>query len=163
MDERVKFIARVLGGETMSRLCEEFAISRKTGYKILKRYRDCGVEGLTDRSRRPYRHANQLPLQIETLIVRLKRERPSWGAPKIRERLNRLYPDVHRPAIRPGAKGHHAASRCDGRKEEKGPGRRCSQTPQTLIVPRGRTDPSQRSGRRAMSQMWGAWASRFAG
>jgi putative transposase len=99
MDERVKFIARVLDGETMSRLCDEFAISRKTGYKILKRYRDCGVEGLTDRSRRPYRHANQLPLQIETLIVRLKRERPSWGAPKIRERLARLYPDVHRPAI----------------------------------------------------------------
>ena len=99
MDERVKFIARVLDGEAMSRLCEEFSISRKTGYKILKRYRDCGVDGLTDRSRRPYRHANQLPIQIETLIVRLKRERPAWGAPKIRERLARLYPDVHKPAI----------------------------------------------------------------
>ena len=99
MDERVKFIARLLDGEAMSRLCEEFSISRKTGYKILKRYRDCGVDGLTDRSRRPYRHANQLPIQIETLIVRLKRERPAWGAPKIRERLARLYPDVHKPAI----------------------------------------------------------------
>ena len=99
MDERVKFIARMLDGEAMSRLCEEFSISRKTGYNILKRYRDCGVEGLTDRSRRPYRHANQLPLQIETLIVRLKREKPAWGAPKIRERLARLYPDVQRPAI----------------------------------------------------------------
>jgi transposase len=99
MDERVKFIARLLDGESMSGLCEEFSISRKTGYKILKRYRDCGVEGLTDRSRRPYRHANQLPLQIETLIVRLKRERPAWGAPKIRERLARLYPNVQRPAI----------------------------------------------------------------
>ena len=99
MDERVKFIARRLDGETMSRLCEEFGISRKTGYKILQRYRDCGVEGLTNRSRRPYRHANQLPIQIETLIVRLKRERPAWGAPKIRERLARLYPDVHKPAI----------------------------------------------------------------
>jgi len=96
MEERVKFIARMLDGEAMSRLCEEFSISRKTGYKILKRYRDCGVEGLIDRSRRPYRHANQLPLQIETLIVRLKRERPAWGAPKIRERLARLYPDVQR-------------------------------------------------------------------
>jgi putative transposase len=99
MDERVKFIARLLDGERMSGLCEEFSISRKTGYKILKRYRDCGVEGLTDRSRRPYRHANQLPIQVETLIVRLKREKPAWGAPKIRERLSRLYPDVQRPAI----------------------------------------------------------------
>jgi putative transposase len=79
MDERVKFIARLLDGEAMSQLCEEFSISRKTGYKILRRYRDCGVEGLTDRSRRPYRHANQLPLQIETLIVRLKTEKPTWG------------------------------------------------------------------------------------
>jgi putative transposase len=99
MDERVRFIARLLDGEKMSGLCEEFSISRKTGYKILERYRDCGVEGLTDRSRRPYRHANRLPIQIETLIVRLKRERPAWGAPKIRERLARLYPDVHKPAI----------------------------------------------------------------
>ena len=99
MDERVKFIARLLDGETMSGLCREFGIWRKTGYKIQERYRDCGVEGLTDRSRRPYRHANQLPIQIETLIVRLKRERPAWGAPKIRERLARLYPDIQRPAI----------------------------------------------------------------
>jgi hypothetical protein len=29
MDERVKFIARLLDGEAMSRLCEEFEISRK--------------------------------------------------------------------------------------------------------------------------------------
>ena len=99
MDERVKFIARVLDGETMAQLCDEFAISRKTGYKILKRYNDSGLEALTDRSRRPYRHANQLPFQIETLIVRLKEDRPAWGAPKIRERLRRLYPDVHCPAI----------------------------------------------------------------
>ena len=61
-----------------------------TGYKIFNRYKNFGVEGLTDRSRRPYRHANQLPFQIEKRIVELKRERPSWGAPKIRERLRRL-------------------------------------------------------------------------
>jgi putative transposase len=99
MEERLRFVARLLEGESMSQLCEEFGISRKTGYKILHRYRECGVEGLTDRARRPYRHANQLPIQVETLIVRLKREKPACGAPKIRERLARLYPEVHRPAI----------------------------------------------------------------
>ena len=99
MDERVRFIARLLDGEAMSRLCEEFSISRKTGYKILKRYRDCGVEGLTDRSRRPYRQANKLAFQIETLIVQLKREHPSWGAPKIREKLRRRHDDIQTPAI----------------------------------------------------------------
>jgi putative transposase len=99
MDERLKFVARLLDGEPMAGLCREFGISRKTGYKILTRYNEIGLEGLTDRSRRPYRHANQLPTQIETLIVRLKQDKPSWGAPKIRERLARLYPDVHTPAI----------------------------------------------------------------
>src|SRR5436305_12837432 len=83
----------------MAVLCRRFGISRKTGYKILDRYNSCGLEGLTDSSRRPYRHANQLPVQIETQIVRLKQDRPNWGAPKIRERLVRLYPDVHTPAI----------------------------------------------------------------
>src|SRR5215469_15882500 len=99
MDERLKFIARLLDGEQMAPLCREFGISRKTGYKILTRYNATGLDALTDRSRRPYRHANQLPIQIETLIVRLKQDKPSWGAPKIRERLARLYPDVHTPAI----------------------------------------------------------------
>src|SRR6195256_4059630 len=99
MDERLKFIARLLDGEKMAAVCRDFSISRKTGYKILKRYNEVGLEGLTDRSRRPYRHANQLPVQIETLIVRCKQDKPHWGAPKIRERLGRLYPDVHTPAI----------------------------------------------------------------
>jgi putative transposase len=99
MDERVKFVARLLEGEKMAVLCREFGISRKTGYKILERYNDTGLEGLTDRSRRPYRHANQLPFQVEALIVRLKQEKPSWGAPKIMELLAKRYPDVHRPAI----------------------------------------------------------------
>ena len=52
MDERVRFISRLLDGEQMARLCAEFGISRKTGYKIYRRYKGCGVEGLTDRSRR---------------------------------------------------------------------------------------------------------------
>src|SRR5947207_9891739 len=79
MDERLKFVARLLDGEKMAALCREFGISRKTGYKIITRYNSCGIEGLTDRSRRPYRHANQLPVQIATLIVRLKQDRPTWG------------------------------------------------------------------------------------
>ena len=82
MDERLKFIARLLDGEKMAVVCREFGISRKTGYKILTRYNAIGLDGLTDRSRRPYRHANQLPFQVETQIVRLKQDKPSWGAPK---------------------------------------------------------------------------------
>lgn len=99
VDERLRFIARLLEGEKMAALCAEFGISRKTGYKIYGRYKDCGVQGLTDRSRRPYRHANQLPLVVEQAIVGLKREYPEWGAPKIQDRLRRRWPAVHTPAI----------------------------------------------------------------
>jgi putative transposase len=99
MDERLRFVARLLEGEKMAELCREFDISRKTGYKIFQRYKDLGLEGLTDRSRRPFRQANKLPMQIETLIVQFKREHPTWGAPKIREKLRRRHDDVQTPAI----------------------------------------------------------------
>ena len=99
MDERLRFVARLLEGEKMAPLCAEFGISRKTGYKIFERYKDCGVAAFSDRSRRPYRQANRLPPQLEAIIVRLKREYPGWGAPKIREKLRRQSSAPHLPAI----------------------------------------------------------------
>jgi len=92
MEERLRFIARLLDGEAMTDVCREFGISRKTGYKILGRYKDEGSAALTDRSRRPVRYANQLPPQIEGLVVSLKRGKPHWGARKIRELLVRRLP-----------------------------------------------------------------------
>jgi hypothetical protein len=82
MDERVRFVARLLEGEKMVALCREFAISRKTGYKIFDRYKESGLEALTDRSRRPWRYGNQLPPQVETAIVHLKQEKPYWALAK---------------------------------------------------------------------------------
>ena len=100
MEERLKFVARLLDGEEMSFLCREFGISRKTGYKIYDRYKECGLEALTDRSRRPFRYANQLPFQLETAIVSLKREKPHWGARKLRELLVRKFrQEVKVPAV----------------------------------------------------------------
>jgi len=98
MDERMKFIGRLLEGEKMAELCREFGISRKTGYKFWQRYKDIGIRGLTDRARRPMRYANQLPPQLKSEILRIKRDKPSWGAPKIREILRRKYPEVKTPA-----------------------------------------------------------------
>ena len=83
MDERLRFVAKLLDGEAMTDVRREFGISRKTGHKIFQRYKDSGVEALSDRSRRPVRYANQLSSQIESLIVTLKREKPHWGARKI--------------------------------------------------------------------------------
>ena len=99
MEERLRFVARLLEGEAMSDLCREFGISRKTGYKIFNRYKQHGLVALEDRSRRPWRYANQLPFQVESLIVEIKREKPRWGARKIRELLvKRLDSDVRVPA-----------------------------------------------------------------
>ncbi len=53
MEERLRFVARLLEGEAMTEICREFGISRKTGYKIFDRYREHGLEALSDRSRRP--------------------------------------------------------------------------------------------------------------
>ena len=99
MDERLRFVARLLDGEPMTDVCRAFGISRKTGYKLMERYRQEGPVALADRSRRPVRYANQLPDQVERLIVDLKREKPHWGARKIREILvRRLAGDVRIPA-----------------------------------------------------------------
>ena len=98
MDERLRFVARLLEGEKMAALCREFGISRPTGYKIFTRYKDLGLEGLIDRSRRPYRQANRLPFQVERTIVALRQEHPTWGAVKIREKILRDFPMVPAPA-----------------------------------------------------------------
>src|SRR5579859_5757178 len=79
MDERMRFVIRLKDGESMASLCREFGISRKTGYKIFERYEQCGLEGLSDRTRRPFRYANQLPEQVEAAIVSAKREKPHWA------------------------------------------------------------------------------------
>jgi transposase InsO family protein len=120
MDERMRFVIRLKDGESMASLCREFGISRKTGYKIFERYEDCGLEGLTDRTRRPFRYANQLPAQVEAAIVAAKKEKPHWGARKIRERLLRKLPHaikvpaastVHAVLDRHGLVGRAARSR----------------------------------------------------
>ena len=50
MEERLRFVARLLDGEAMTDVCREFGVSRKTGYKILDRYKAHGLEALSDRS-----------------------------------------------------------------------------------------------------------------
>ena len=98
MDERMRFVGRLLSGEKIAPLCREFGISRTTGHKIWRRYQKDGVRGLYNRSRAPHKHPNQLPFEVEQLIVQLKKEKPKWGAPKIRELVCRRYPTIKLPA-----------------------------------------------------------------
>src|ERR1700747_244933 len=94
VEERMRFVLRVQEGESMAALCREFGISRVTGYKIYERYKECGLAGLTDRARTPYRYANKLPAQLEAMIVTLRREKPTWGGRKLQERFFRKCPQV---------------------------------------------------------------------
>jgi hypothetical protein len=102
MDERLRFVARLLEGESMTLACREFGISRKTGYKIFNRYRQSGFESLTDRSRRPVRYANQLAPQVEGMIVGVNREKPHLGARKIREDSRQEHHPRRATSQRPG-------------------------------------------------------------
>lgn len=67
--ERLRFVARLLEGEKMAALCREFDISRQTGHKFYKRYKDLGLQGLTERARRPYRQANRLPEALDSRLT----------------------------------------------------------------------------------------------
>src|SRR6267154_427909 len=127
MEERLRFVARLLDGEAMTEVCRDFGISRKTGYKLIDRYKEQGLEALSDRSRRPVRYANQLPEQIEGLIVRLKAEKPHWGARKIGELLvRRLDGDIRVPAK---STVHAVLDRHGLVKRSRGPRHRARGTP----------------------------------
>jgi transposase InsO family protein len=88
MSLREEFVAKALEEETnMSALCRAYGISRKTGYKWLKRYRAEGRAGLRDRSRRPQCSPNQTAEEIEQLILVARQRHPAWGGRKLKRWL----------------------------------------------------------------------------
>ena len=99
MDEKMSFVADCLRGDVpMAALCENYGISRKTGYKWLGRYREHGPAGLEDRSCAPHRHGRSMAPEVAEAIVALRRERPHWGPRKLRAVLMRDHPDQVWPA-----------------------------------------------------------------
>lgn len=99
MRERLRFIALFEEGDaTMSALCREFGISRKTGYQLLARYAAEGEDGLRDRSHAAHHHPHKVSETVEERIVALRARRPTWGARKLRARLELDDPAVSWPA-----------------------------------------------------------------
>lgn len=84
--EFVKFAQQE--GCNFSQLCKRFSVSRKTGYKWLKRYLEAGQAALVDQSRRPRSSPLKTDGAIEDTIVALRLEQPAWGARKIRRVLH---------------------------------------------------------------------------
>jgi transposase len=71
---------------SMTELCQRFQISRKTGYKWVRRFRTEGAAGLTDRSRRPHRIHYQVPEPTRQYLLAERQRHPAWGARKLRQR-----------------------------------------------------------------------------
>ena len=88
VNERLRFIGLVNDSEdSFAALCEQFGISRKTGYKWAERYERLGPRGLEEARpvARSFPHAT--PAAVLDALIELRKERPTWGPKKLRARL----------------------------------------------------------------------------
>lgn len=84
------------GSVPIAELCRRFGISRKTGYKWLRRQQSAGDDlqaKLGDQSRRPRSSPLRLTMDVESLIVDLRQQYPYWGARKLRAVIEQHYRD----------------------------------------------------------------------
>jgi transposase InsO family protein len=86
MEQKVEFVflAKTLNGFKFSVLCKRFNISRKTGYKWLNRYKEKGLPGLHEKTRRPIVSPRKCPEEVEDYVIRLRKKEPEWGPKKLR-------------------------------------------------------------------------------
>jgi len=97
---RLSFCERVLSsGEKVKRVCEEYGISRKTGHKWLKRYREEGEAGLSDKDRTPRHSPDRSSRSVETLVIGMKKKFKYWGPRKLHRLLYQDHPDAERVSI----------------------------------------------------------------
>jgi len=98
--EKLRFLAAWRANEeSMSDLCRRFGISRKTGYKIVARWRNEEEGALLERSRAPQSCPWSTPQEVRDLLVALREQRPTWGPKKLRAYLERRHPEVTWPAL----------------------------------------------------------------
>jgi len=99
MSERRDFILTCLDrSRKITDICREFGISEKTGYKMLRRYREFGEAGLEDRSHAVLEHQFRITPEVQACILALKREHPDYGPRLIHDRLVQHEPGRHWPA-----------------------------------------------------------------
>jgi transposase InsO family protein len=105
-EQRVRFVvAASLATKPFRQLCEEFGVSRPTGYEWNERYEEDGLKGIVERSRRPLRSPRQTSSELVGRVIELRRRYPDWGARKLRVLLSREglqlgYSTIHRILLR---------------------------------------------------------------
>ena len=111
VDLRVRFVTEYLSGlYSMTELAEQYAISRKTGYKWVARYETAGPAGLLDRSWRPQASPAAVEAKLVQQVVQARRRKPYWGARKLRRWLATREPAVAWPRSSIQATGSRAGS-----------------------------------------------------
>lgn len=96
---RLEFVMRALREDSaFGELCQEYGISRKTGYKWKERFLERGLQGLEDLSRKPNQSPRQLAEDVVCEIVRIKKDHQGWGGAKIRKVYARMHPGVELPS-----------------------------------------------------------------
>jgi transposase InsO family protein len=99
MEEKLRFVFEYeRDEEPMKELCLRFGISRETGYVWLRRYRQCGPEGLLELNRAPVCHPNQTAVAVEQAVLELRQAHMRWGPRKLRRILERDQPGRGWPA-----------------------------------------------------------------
>jgi transposase InsO family protein len=98
VDQRLQFLSSYQKDElSLSDLCREFGVSRPTGYRWINRYKEAGPEGLLNLSSKPHGCSHATSEATEKAILALRSKHPSWGARKLKARLERLQPRVSWP------------------------------------------------------------------
>jgi transposase InsO family protein len=99
VDQRFQFVmAHLQGTSTMTELCQQFQVSRKTGYKWVQRFLDGGMPNLVDQATIPRSVPHAVTAETTTLIVDLRKRYPTWGPKKLEAYLRRQQPTVSLPA-----------------------------------------------------------------
>src|ERR671937_73989 len=84
MDLRLQFVRDWQSGSwTMTELCADYQISRKTGYKWVARHEASGRAGLEDQSRRPHHNPRATAKELGDQLIALRQRHPRWGAAKL--------------------------------------------------------------------------------
>jgi transposase InsO family protein len=99
-EQRVRFVVEATQKtQTFRALCAAYEISRPTGYLWLQRYRELGVAGIAELSRRPHRSPERTDPERERQVVELRRRYPDWGARKLKVLLERQGVELPRNTI----------------------------------------------------------------
>lgn len=138
MEEKAKFVVSAMSElESFAATCRKFGISRKTGYRLISRFKVEGLKALEEQSRRPNRSPTALSSDLVCEIVSIRNGHPSWGAKKILAILGRKHVERELPAVR---SVNRVLERCGLIEKKRRRKEKLPYHPESVIRPKGVND-----------------------